>query len=235
MERSVLAFHSTVRPEITNRRGEDVLIRRLEESASLKETILKLRTVKYGKVLVDSVRKSDLGLPDPSCVFVLRRPLKSRNGRLPNHCLIVADVVFVLDENEEARDAYLAAAQNAATRRPASKFGIVGELSATGSEALSGLMRGRALHLYLEGQTHKTRGKIGIRELWTLQPESWKRLPPILSNVEVCEEPRELSDGVGDRVGDRQLNQWRISVRIDPVEVFVDEAEAFSVDNLGFG
>jgi hypothetical protein len=225
----VQAFKTTVRPEIMTRRGEDVLVRRLEESAWLKETILKLRAVKYGKVLVGAARKKNAGLPVPQAVFVLQRTFKGRDV-LPHH-LVLADVTFVLDGSDKMRSSYLSAVQAAAKRQPASKFGVFGEIRLVGADSLPTLMRGRRLFLYREGRTHQTSGKTNARQLRKVMGESWVRVPPIVSNVRVSEEPRELAADSSAAM----LRRDDSSSGINAAHVVVHEPEALSVDELRFG
>jgi DNA modification methylase len=229
VEQYVKAFKTTVRPEIMTRRGDDVLIRRLEESARLKETILKLRVVKYGKVLAAAVRKKNPELPVPQAVFVLQRTLKRQVAQ--PHRLALADVIFVLDGSDTIRSSYLAAAGAAAKRQPASKFGVFGEIRVVGTDSLPALTRGRRLFLYREGRTHKTSGMTNVRQLRKVVGESWVRAPLIVSNVEVSEDPRDpVTDSSAAKLG--RDDGSRV---VDAAHVVVHELETLPVDEFRFG
>lgn len=188
VQRYVDAFHSTVRPEITERRGSDLLQERSQESSALQETILDLRAVKFPKVVLVEARRIDPTLPAPFAAYAFRRGRKATSGRTK------LDLVIALRPSDMARaDDFRRAAIRAGRRRPASKFGIDSEVRITSIDQLSTLHRGRRLWGYVAGRTHATVGRCNRRRLDELAAEpSRYNIPPILCNVKVDEQPRPL-------------------------------------------
>ena len=82
VQRHIDAFHTTVLPEITERRGIDKLQQLHERSEELRKTIIDLRSVKYPKVLAKTIRELDRSLPSPYAIYGLR---KHRRGTLIAH------------------------------------------------------------------------------------------------------------------------------------------------------
>lgn len=188
VQRHVDAFHSTVRPEITERRGVDLVQELRERSDQLRHTILDLRAVKYPKVLALTARQIDRDLPTPIAMYALRQRRTTVTGRLK------VDVIVVLREQDmEQASEYADALERASNRRPASKFGITPTLSVVGDSELSRLHRGRRVYAYVDGNTHSTAGRCTMSNLFefVLRP-SRHNVPVIVSNVEVNETPRRL-------------------------------------------
>lgn len=184
VERHIEAFHSTVLPEIMERRGVDRIQELRERSEDLRRTILDLRAVKYPKVVMLRSRDGDPTLPRPFAVYGLRRP-----G--PN---FEVEVVIVLADGDlERREDYLEAMRRSIRRAPASKFGISPRLRVVGMAELPRLHRGRRLHAYVGGLTHRARGRCTTRNIheWAAQPSRYN-VPLVVSNVYVDESPRRL-------------------------------------------
>jgi hypothetical protein len=191
VERHVEAFHSTVLPEITERRGVDVVQERNRLSKALQRTILDLRAVKYPKALMLEARKIDPTLPKPFAAYGFRRTRPARDGR------VSLRVVVILDEADMHRKAdYLRAIQRAARRKPASKFGIESEIEIRDNADLAALHRGRQLWAYPDGKTHRAAGRCTAAtiEQQAAQP-SRHNVPLVVSNVYVDEKPRRLTGG----------------------------------------
>lgn len=191
VERHVEAFRSTVLPEITERRGTDLLKEQRNRRDDLERTILDLRAVKYPKVLMLGARGEDV-FPSPFAIYALRRPKRECDGRT------ALDVVFVLhdDDLRQGRECLVALAR-ASRRKPASKFGVVPYLRIASRAELTSLHRGRTLWGYVAGKTHRVHARCrtsNVRELAALP--SRYGLPLIVSNVYVDEKPRRLSGGL---------------------------------------
>ena len=187
VQRYVDAFHSTVLPEITERRGSDIVQERSRESESLQKTILDLRVVKFPKVVIVESRQIDPTLPTPFAAYAFKRSQQT-------HGRTALDLVIALNPSDmERADDYRRAAIRATRRRPASKFGIDAEVRIVSTDDLSNLHKGRQLWGYVGGRTHATVGRCSRSRLdkLTIEP-SRHDIPPILSNVRVDESPRPL-------------------------------------------
>ncbi len=187
VDRHIEAFHSTVLPEITLRRGEDGVQQLRDRSDELQRTILDLRTVKYPKALMLGARSWDATLPTPIAAYSIRKP-GLRRGRLQ------VEVVFVLADHEaDAAGRYIEGVEKASQRRPASKFGITPTVRVVTEGDIVTLHRGRRLYAYVGGRTHKAHGLCkasNVRELAALP--SRHSVPLVVSNVHVDESPRAL-------------------------------------------
>lgn len=188
VERHVDAFRSTVLPEITERRGTDLLKEQRSRREGLERTILDLRAVKYPKVLMLGAQGQDT-VPTPFAIYALRRPKRERDGRT------ALDVVVVLEDDDlHQSDRCLHAFARAGRCKPASKFGIAPYLRVAARSELPSLHRGRTLWGYVAGRTHRVHGRCrttNVRELSALP--SRHNVPLIVSNVRVDEKPRRLS------------------------------------------
>lgn len=189
IERHVEAFRSTVLPEITERRGVDILEEQRSRREDLERTIVDLRTVKYPKMLMLGARDGDDAFPKPFAIYGLRRPKRDWDDR------VALEVVVVLEDDDRGRaDECLNALARAARRKPASKFGIAPELRVASKSELSRLHRGRPLWAYVAGRTHRAHGRCRTANVAALAAlPSRHRVPLIVSNVYVDEKPRRLS------------------------------------------
>jgi len=189
VERHVQAFHSTVLPEITERRGTDVLEEQRNRRQELAQTIENLRSVKYPKVLMLSARAGDDSFPDPFAIYALRQSKPERDGRT-----VIEIVVVLEDEDLERGDICLRSFSRAAQRKPASKFGIIPEFRIVKKSEIASLHRGRQLWAYVAGRTHQTSGRCRVRDVQVFAAlPSRHKVPLIVSNVFVDEKPRRLS------------------------------------------
>ncbi|HEY2334053.1 MAG TPA: DNA methyltransferase [Solirubrobacterales bacterium] len=190
VDRYVQAFHSTVLPEITERRGADVVQDRSRQSERLKETILDLRSVKYPKVLMLAVRKADTTLPRPFAAYVFRRAKPTSDDRLS------LQVVIVLRDGDMNRaEEYKTALLNVCRQKPASKFGVAPQFAIEAQRSLSRLHRGRRLWAYVDGKAHSTAGICTRRNVFDFSTlPARHNVPLIVSNVHVNEHPRPLRE-----------------------------------------
>jgi hypothetical protein len=180
------AFRTTVLPEITERRGVDVLQQVLARSERLRDTILDLRAVKYPKVVGQRARDIDPLLPRPIAIYALRR----NKRRTP----LAVDVVVVLrDCDAKHSEGFFEALRRASKRAPASKFGVSPRFRVLVRSDIGRLHRGRRLYAYVGGQTHRAAGLCTVSNVdeWADSP-SRHNVPVVVSNVWVDESPRRL-------------------------------------------
>lgn len=180
------AFHLTVLPEITERRGRDLVQELNEQSEQLRRTILDLRAVKYPKKLELKAREVDPGLPRPEALYSFRRNRSKK--------YIDLEIVVVLDDADmDYQDDWLSALSKATRRSPVSKFGVKPQLRVIAKSDQVSLHRGRRLWAYVGGRTHQTAGRCTTATVPEFQArKSRHNLPLIVSNVHVNENPRRL-------------------------------------------
>jgi hypothetical protein len=186
VQKHIDAFHSTVRPEILQRRGTDELITRLRASEQLRERIIELRVLKHPKILVNQAMAS---CPDivPTAVIVSSPLRETRDGR------VKSTIQFFVSGDEAARKRYHQAVAVAASHRPASKFGLDAALYVLDASELSNRMRGRRLHAYVGGRMHDAAGRCRFADFDDYARRRTRtKFPVILSPIEVHEAPRPL-------------------------------------------
>jgi DNA modification methylase len=189
VEEHISSFRSTVLPEITERRGADVVQELRARSDALQATVLDLRAVKYPKVVLLTAQQVDPTLPRPFAVYAFRSSRRpDRDGR------ISLDLVLVLNDEDLARsDDYLEAAERATHRSPASKFGITSTVRVVGASSITRLHRGRTLWGYVGGQTHRAVARCTSSTVGELAARKSRHgIPLVVSNVHVDEQPRRL-------------------------------------------
>lgn len=188
VEDHISSFHSTVLPEITERRGADVVQELRARSDELQATVLDLRAVKYPKVVMLTAQEIDPTLPRPFAVYGFRSARPARDDRTS------LELIVVLRDNDLSRcHDYLEAAERATYRRPASKFGITSEVHVVGVSSITRLHRGRALWAYVGGQTHRAVARCTSSTVSKLAEQKTRhKVPLVVSNVHVNEQPRRL-------------------------------------------
>lgn len=188
----VVAYRNLVRPEILERRGDDVLQNRLAVGASLQETILNLRAVKYPKTLVKSYMKAHPDGPKPQCAIALAQP--GRPDVLRNkHQLLEVTSVLVVSASQEERQNVQQHLKETAARQPLTGFGVDGDILVVAPGGAEDAIGAAELYLYEHGRTWKAARTTTVADLLT-QPASSKRggYLPIASNVYVDETPRRI-------------------------------------------
>ncbi len=186
VQKYIDAYHSTVLPEITERRGRDLVKELHDQSEQLRQTILDLRTVKYPKVLEMKAREVDPSLPPARALYAFRRGDSKK--------YIDLEVVVVLDDNHmDHAEAWRSALFRGTRRRPVSKFGVRPRLSVVARSDQRDLHRGRRLWAYVGGRTHQAAGLCKWENVteWEAKPSRHKT-PLIVSSVQVDEQPRRL-------------------------------------------
>lgn len=190
----VKAFATTVKPELLARRNGDV--HGLADATEwLRETVLKLRAVKYPKVLMQEVARARPDLPRPGLGIVVYQPSRGQALLEPHH-LIHARLIFLCDDDIDRREELRQALKEASMRKPASKFGIAGDIRVVGSDDLLTDVPRHRLFLYMNGRTYMTSGRVTRNELLTLAADRRDdRIAPIVADIEVREKPRALRVG----------------------------------------
>jgi DNA modification methylase len=191
IERHIETFRSTVLPEITERRGVDLVQELRVRSDALQETILNLRSVKYPKVVVLTAHRIDPTLPRPFATYAFRSAGLTRDGR------VSVALVIVLSDSDIARaDDYVEAAERAMHRKPASKFGITSTVRVITRSEINQLHRGRRLWGYVGGQTHRAIGRCTTSTVGEFAARPSRHdVPLVVSNIYVNEQPRRLRGG----------------------------------------
>jgi DNA modification methylase len=180
------AFHATVLPEITERRGRDLVQELNSQSEQLRRTILDLRAVKYPKKLELKAREVDPGLARAEALYCFRRGGSKKY-------LDLEIIVVLSDEDMEHADSWLSALSRATRRRPVSKFGVKPRLHIIAKSGQKQLHRGRRLWAYVGGRTHQAAGRCTSANVAEFQAKPSRHgLPLIVSNVYVDENPRRL-------------------------------------------
>lgn len=194
VQRHVSSFARTTVPEIHKRDSSDQLKFREERLTKLRDEILKLRVVKYPKTLMQQAQAKFPSMPHPSLAVSIMDKAPRDALRTP-HKLINANVVFLLDGDLEERDAVRRVFKELAEQRPASKFGIVGDIQVIAPSEFSSVVKRKSMYLYRNGRTWKTHGKIFEKKILDLLPRAREgRWPPILSNVKCDQDPRPLDE-----------------------------------------
>jgi DNA modification methylase len=181
------AFHQAVLPEVTERRGKDLVQELQHRSEALRETILKLRAVKYPKSLYRTAREIDPGLPASLAIYAFRRKRSIKR--------IDLEIKVIVKDSDLGRSGdWMTALARASKRRPASKFGVLPKIELLPQSKQGTLHRGRSLWAYVGGNVHSAAGRCraGDVDEWMEEP-SRHDLPLIVSNVYVDETPRRLA------------------------------------------
>jgi len=194
VQQYVNAFENKTVPVVMKRDSTDILKRREERLSWLKTTILKLRVTKYPKVLFQQLESKHPRMRRPHIALVLMQPLKPDTLASP-HKLIDARVIFALESDVDQRDEIRRCLKEIAQKKPASKFGIAGDIDVVSIDEFRKLISRKRYYVYTNGQTWKSQGLIGEAKMEALleSPRNG-RWPTVLSNVFVTEEPRELDE-----------------------------------------
>lgn len=194
VKKHIDAYEKVVRPEILERRGSDIRQRK-KGQASLKDSIVKLRALKYPRVLVRELLKKHPDLPRPAMAVSLvdEEPISPEY----QYGVVSARTIFVFDNLNGEVTALQRALVELSKKRPASKFGVVGEIQVASRSDLSQLLEAQPLFLYTGGRTYMTEGPIELTDLAELtEKPNRANCPPIIGNVEIREQPRRRSAAV---------------------------------------
>jgi DNA modification methylase len=191
VSRHVDAYSTVVRSEILQRRGRDELAERIEQSSQLQDRILKLRVLKYPRVLLQQLTKKRPDLPLPLMAATLSGnagPSVLRQA----HQVIDSTTVFLHEGSEEERNELQLALKEISLREPASKFGIFAEILVAGEAEMLHLLSQRPrLYYYPNGRTWMAITEVDLADVsYLARFARWSYLPPIIGDVEVRETPQ---------------------------------------------
>jgi DNA modification methylase len=157
----------------------------------LAQQIRKLRQVKFPKALFKEIRRA-LGVSQVSGIKAILSKSVSLNGSSSPDCFAKMFIYFLCEKGTPIADIERQA-RNCAGKAPLSKYGIAAEVHAHLAENFwksrdGRLLGGQSLFLYKEGITHEAQRKVIGSDTFSVPLSSWKRVPPIVSNVEVHQE-----------------------------------------------
>jgi DNA modification methylase len=154
----------------------------------LARQILKLREVKFPKALFNllKTREKRFALNEIQGILAIYSPLAYNRKRYE---LAKAIIYILCDGNLNYRQIERKT-RDLLKRPPLSKYGIVPEVHATPSASFlqteGGVLLGEQdLFIYTNGATYMVNGKVKLRDWLSKQRKPWKRVPPILTNIEV--------------------------------------------------
>ncbi len=190
VDRHVRAYHQVVRPEILQRRGRDELVERMDRGAKLKELILKLRAMKFPRVLLRELAKNYPHIRRPLLAVAQvgsELTLEPFNGKL-----IECSITVVQDASLEERDETQRLLKEMTMKKPASKFGVTGEVRVISPGELTESVSVREdWYLYPDGRTWWFECGVACSEMtWIAKRCEQDRTPPIFGNVPLQERPR---------------------------------------------
>jgi len=168
-----------------------------EETAANREqlavTIRKLRQVKFPKALFKEIRRV-INVSELSGIRAILAKAGPVNGNSPRYCFSHMLVYLLCDLQAPVTSIELAG-KKAALRPPLSKYGISAEVHAQLDSKFWAsrdgcLLSGQRLYVYTEGITYHPQSEIRLGEHGEpLDLPKWKRVPPIITNVEVRQKP----------------------------------------------
>jgi DNA modification methylase len=187
-------FHEIIAGHIEHRWDENKRFLKATDATrrELAHTIRKLRQVKFPKALFKELRRA-LGPSQVSGVKGILAKAVPLNGRSLSGRFSHVFVYFLCE-----RGAPIAVLEREgrklAIRPPLSKYGITATVHARCLEDFwrsrdGCLLRGQKLFLYLEGATHYYSGEFMAPEGSSSPLPEWKRVPPIVVNVDVRQKP----------------------------------------------
>lgn len=193
VERHVEAYHRVVRPEILQRRGRDELVERMKRGAELKELILRLRALKFPRVLLRELAKAHPQIERP--LFAVARVGKNLLLEPQTGKLIECAITVVQDSSIDEREETQRLLKELTTRKPASKFGVTGEVRVVGPDEFSDVVSAEEdWFLYPDGRTWWFEvGSARSEMMYLARKLRGDRTPPIFGNVPLREKPRSGS------------------------------------------
>jgi DNA modification methylase len=183
VERHAEEYERIIKPEIQALTGDMTTNGRVDSKQA--QLLINLRILKFARVLMQTVAKRR-DVPWPAGALALRGPKGGQALARPR-------IVFLVEGDEEGRNAYKQRAKEAAAERPASKFGLEAEIDVIGlgRKGLLELARGRRLHLYLNGRTTRAVRAVPHGQIQEeVHRAASDSVPPILSNIHVDVAPR---------------------------------------------
>ena len=183
VERHADEYERIVKPEILRLTENGSTNGRVDSEQA--QLIIDLRILKFARVIMQSVAKRR-ELLWPAAAVVLRGPRNKDGSAKPR-------IVFLAHGDKDSRITYERRVREAATERPASKFGLEPELyvASVRGRKLNELARGRKIYLYLNGRTTRTARVVPHGDLQNeISAAAGDSVPPILSDIGVDVAPR---------------------------------------------
>lgn len=154
----------------------------------LAKQILKLREVKFPKALFNLLKLTEKRFTFNEIQGIVTI-YDSLNGRRKRHELARA-IIYILCDGKLNYKQIERKAMGLIKKPPLSKYGIVPEIHVTPWTSFLqtewGVLIGeRNLFLYTNGVTYMVNGKVKLSDWLSRQRKFWKRVPPILTNIEV--------------------------------------------------
>jgi len=192
--RYVVAFSKAVRPAVLKRSAAESAAERAARTEALRQDIIRLRALKYPKVLFQELSKQP-SMRAPQLIALTLKPFKS-DTLMDASRPIKVQVVFAYDDATTSFDLDEANRQikGVANRQPATKFGVASETIACRMKDFSSHVKKGPYFLYEGGRTWTSSRRVRPKELANLETSPPQRgrytYPPLVANVEVHVDPR---------------------------------------------
>lgn len=183
VERHADEYERIIKPEIQALTENGSTNGRVDSKQA--QLLINLRVLKHARVLMQSVAKRR-DVAWPAAALVLRGP--SSTGALAR-----PRIVFLIEGGRDARTTYKRRVREAATERPASKFGLEAQIDVASvkGQGLIKFARGRKIYLYLNGRTTRAVRAVPHSQLSEeIAKAASDSVPPILSDIQVDVAPR---------------------------------------------
>jgi DNA modification methylase len=186
----VRQFHRNVKSNVRQKRRKILQNNsKLDVKRSFLATqIIKLRQLKFPKALFNTLRAGGEELTHEQ-IHSLLSINSSLNGTHKDYQL-AKSTVYILCNDGVSHTNLEEKARQLAEKPPLSKYGLVLEIHAV---SLASFCRSggatdlgnKNLFIYLNGRTNITAGRVTFTEWVSEHKKPWKRIPPIVSNIEV--------------------------------------------------
>jgi DNA modification methylase len=186
-------LHKIMKAEIAKRSERDLIQERTKQAQELHSRIVRLRALKYAKVLWQKFSKDEQFI-QPNFILVQAAKI-SPDAMTDTSKPLRVKTTFVYDSSTPTElDSVNIRLKEIATLPPLTKYGVAPEISAINYSDLSMHLKREKLFLYEHGHTWDALGPVHRDKLPTLRPPTDGRkgnylYPPIVGNVEVNEKP----------------------------------------------
>jgi DNA modification methylase len=189
----VAAFSKAVLPEVLKRDAPEDADQRAERAQGLRQDIMRLRAIKYPKVLFQELSK-DKTATMPRLLVAQMTPPKADTLTDPSKPISVKTLFVYGDDAAVDLADVTRRLKEIAGRAPATKYGVAGETIACSMSELSlHMKRGSKQYLYDGGRTWTAVRTVKPAEFATLNGVRVRTgqypYPPIVANVEVQADP----------------------------------------------
>ena len=154
-------------------RGHDNQSNEADQPNCFEQTIIDLRILKFGRLLLKQVKK-EIGIKEAS-IFVSR----SRRKPTARHAITSADYLIIFEKQKRLASRVLSVAQEAASQKPLSKFGIDAVIEATCdlSRLRAALPKRGKLYCYSITNTNKYINVAAVTKI------NYQNISPIISPI----------------------------------------------------